>query len=131
MAIHECETCGLVHDHGEARVNPEVEIARLQAESAVEIARLQAHSERHVAEIQAEAQVESVEVAAEAQAESEAVAAMAGVEEAAAVAEVLEDHPEAAPILVPEPVEDEDDEMEPPDTGSHEAPSKPRGLGMW
>lgn len=64
MAIHNCPECGLVHDHGAPVQNPEVEIARINAESQLKIAQLQSRADKHVAEVVSEASLEATTVEA-------------------------------------------------------------------
>ena len=132
MAIHNCSECGLVHDHGVPQVNPEVEIARINAENSLKIAQLAARAEKHVAEVEAEADVEVTEVQADALIESAVVVAEA---EAEAAAESEAEAEGATPVVV---VQDNTDAVpaieEPPDfeESEHESePRKKRGLGMW
>lgn len=129
--IHSCPDCGLVHDHVQPPAeDPQVAIARIQAESAAEIARITAHSDRDWNETR------------------EAVAAIeadATVEAAAIEAEVIGDAIESAGVSEPDPViidvpgqpgpePDDDPEALPPAEGSpapEPAARKSLGLGMW
>lgn len=144
MTIHTCADCGLVHDHGVPMTNAEVEIARINAESAVRIAQLQAGAEKRVAEAYAEADVES------AKAEAKAIEAVYADEEADehvveainAVAVGLDPAGEEAPPMdeMPMPeivnVNENDDVTVPPhheDKAEHEdkAPKQKSLFGNW
>ena len=127
MAIHNCPDCGLVHEVTVPVQNPEVEIARINAESALAIARLQARTDRHAVETIAEAEQDI--------AETELETAVAEAEVVGAAIEAGMEPPEAEPIVItdPAPAEPEEDPLDMPDTD--EAPSSrgsaKRGLGMW
>ena len=126
-----CPDCGTGHDcedEAEGRPNPDVEIARINAERDVAVAKLAARQEREaletveeVAEIQADAEVES------AVAEAEVVAAAI---EGGAV-------PPPEPIVIDAPVINDDDQQAedaPPPAEGSEPPApkhKAAGLGMW
>lgn len=131
MAIHNCSECGLVHDHGAPQVNPEVEIARINAENSLKIAQLAARAEKHVAEVEAEADVEVIEVQADALVESAVVVAES---EAEAAAEADAEAEGAQPVIVVQDNTDEAPAMEePPDfeESGHESAPRKKGLGMW
>jgi hypothetical protein len=81
---HHCSACGDMHG-GEHRENPEVAIARIQAERDVKVAELQ-RGEFDKTELEAETEIAVAEIEA-----------AADVEEAAVKADVLEE------ILTPEP----------------------------
>jgi hypothetical protein len=132
MAFHECPECHLIHGDVSPQTNPDVEIARINAESALAIARLGASADKHVAEVEAESAVD----VAEAQAEVLG-AVLAAAPEGDASEEVEE--PQSGPVVVSTPIIDsgnEVEETEPPkreeNEGHHEeAPAKARGFGMW
>jgi hypothetical protein len=126
-----CSDCGTGHEcEGETgtRTNPEVEIARINADRDVAVAKLAARSARDelataegIAETQADAAVE----AAVAEAEVIGAAIEAGIA------------PEPEPVIIdaPEAIADEqlDDDAPPEVEGS--APPEPKakaaGLGFW
>ncbi len=66
MAAHVCESCGLLHDTPTMQENPEVAIARIQAETQLKIEQLRARTGRHIAEVEAETAEEIAETEAEA-----------------------------------------------------------------
>jgi hypothetical protein len=114
MALHQCADCGLTHDHpGEGGpVNPEVEIARIQADRDVKVAQLQHRDELaynetrvEVAGIEADAQVDTAAVQAEAIAEIVAAEGEADVEQTDTGPEpvIVEAAPEPGPDAPPPP----------------------------
>jgi hypothetical protein len=140
MAIHTCADCGLIHDAGIPQTSAEVEIARINAESAVRIAELGARADRHIADVQAEAAVdvahEEAGAVQDALADEEADEHVVDAINAAAAG--LADTGDSAPAPMPAPViqavdvdetsdaPPENEGSEPPETGK-----KSRGLGMW
>jgi len=130
--IHSCQECGVVHDHPTPQVNPEVEIARINAESALAIAKLQSRTDKSVSEIEAESAVE----VAEAQAEIMGTVLLA---EANATDEVADEVPESSPVVVSTPIIDSGNDIEeapePPKHDESEDEPKPKkrsfGLGAW
>lgn len=138
--LHGCPDCGLLHEAGELRTAPEVEIAKIQADAQIRMAELQSRADRHVADAYAEADVES------AKAEAHAVEAAMSDQEADehvadainAVAAGLDPVADAGPAPEPEPevvIQDTqiNDVPEPPKHEEHHAPSAPKkkGLGLW
>lgn len=124
--LHQCPECGLAHMSTERPSNPDVEIARINAESAYKIAQLQARTDRHAVDTLAEAELD----VAEAQADADVAQAEVIGEAVAAGAE-----PEEIPVILdePEPEPEVTDETMPPDVEdvpSHRGEHK-RGLGMW
>lgn len=136
MTIHSCPECALVHDHGQAPVNAEVEIARINAESALKIAQLSARAEKHVAEVEAEAEVE----VAVAETDGLVAAIELNAEEAAIAAEALEgaqeEAPAPAPVNAPVIIDSGNDEVPAPEHheehhDEEEAPKHKKSLGLW
>jgi hypothetical protein len=131
MAYHVCPDCGLGHDHVVPQVNPEVEIARINAENALKIAQLNARADRHIAEVQAESDVDIAEVTADA-----IVEAVTPPEVEEAPAEEADPEPGIAPSAIVVDTDVEPDVPAPPaahEEEHHEEPRKKsgRGLGMW
>lgn len=135
MAFHECPECGLIHGDMSPQTNPEVEIARIQAESALKIAQLQARADKAVAELETEAEVDVAEAQAEA-----VVVALSAEEEASEEVPVDEDPGLSAPVVIATDIDagnDDADELVPPHAEEHhesdESAPKPKksGLGMW
>jgi hypothetical protein len=130
MTYHVCPDCGLGHDHVVPAVNSEVEIARIQAESALAIARLQAKTDAHVAEVEAESAVDVAEAEAE-------VIATVFAEETAEVAEDAEAEEPAegmAPVMVFQDQDVEAPEVPAPPVAEepeHRETPRKRGLGFW
>ncbi len=125
-----CPDCGYSHDcvtGAEGRIDPAVEIARIEAERDIKVAQISARQDKawnetrvEVAEVEAAAEVES------AVAEAEVVAAAI---EGGAV-------PPPEPIVIDAPVINDDagpeDAPEPIEGSAPPAPSrKASGLGMW
>lgn len=125
-----CPDCGTGHEceaATEGRENPEVAVARIQADRDIAVAKLQARIQREelatdeaIAETQADAEVES----AVAEAEVVGAAIEAGVA------------PAPEPIVIDAPVINDDaepDDAPPPAEGS--APPAPKakasGIGFW
>src|SRR5487761_662550 len=129
--IHSCTDCGLVHDTATPQTNPEVEIARINAETQLAVAKLASRTENHVVETQAEADI----TIAEHEASALENAAAAGLQEEDIVEETN------APAVLNAPIVDsgdqQDDEvieapLEVDDDGFDEsAPKKSRGFRMW
>lgn len=125
--IHSCESCGLIHDDGVARIDPQVEIARIEAEARVAVAKLEARADQHVAEVEAESAVDVAEATAEV-----VTTILTAVDESDPVPV------EPAPVVDPGPtaiIVDTDVEPEVPappvhEEEHHEEPRK-RGFGMW
>jgi hypothetical protein len=131
MAIHNCDQCNLAHDASAPQEDPQVAIARINAESALKIAQLAARAEKHVAEVEAEADVEVIELQADAIVESAVVVAEA---EAEAAAEASAEAEGAQPVVVVQDNTDEAPAMEePPDfeDEGHSGPARKKGLGLW
>ena len=128
MTIHNCPDCGLVHDHGAPQVNPEVEIARINADNALRIAQLSARTDKHVAEVTAESAVEVTEAQADGDV---AVAEIVAPELSPAAPPDVE----PAPVVIaedPGPVDDTPEVEAPPEADvQHEHAPRKRGLGMW
>jgi hypothetical protein len=119
MAPHHCTGCGDMHG-GEHRENPEVAIARIQAERDVRVAEL-GRGEFNKTELEAETEIAVAEIDA-----------AAVVEEATVKAEVLEEiitpaEPDPEPVVVVEdqsaPAETEPDDA-PPEIEPAAAPSR-------
>lgn len=129
--LHSCPDCGLAHEApGPPPTNPEVEIARIQAERDVKVAQL-ANRQEHdwnetrveVAEIEGDAQVATAEA------------------EAAVIGEILNAEgadpagPEPIPIVVdgdPEPEPEPEPDVPPPPAAEESAPpAAKRPSGMW
>ena len=127
MAVHTCPDCGLVHDHVVPSVNPEVEIARIQAESAFKIAQLQARADKHVAEVQADADVDVAE------AQAEAIVEALTSEDVPAEEAAVEPEPEPVAIIQDTDITPEPDVPAPPahEEPEHHEPKKSKGLGLW
>jgi len=89
---HYCTGCGQMHG-GEARENPEVAIARIQAERDVKVAQLS----RTETTTWAEADVATAEIAAEAQVDEAVVTAEVQGE---MLDQILEPEPEPEPVVV-------------------------------
>ena len=125
-----CESCGTGHEcevETAGRPNPEVEIARINADRDIAVAKLAARQAREelataeeIAETQAEAEVE----ATVAEAEVVAAAIEAGIQ------------PEPEPVIIDAPTAiagDEPDDAPPPVEGSEPPAAKRKniGLGAW
>jgi hypothetical protein len=129
MAVHTCTDCGLVHDHVVPQTNPDVEIARINAESAFKIASLQSRADKHVAEVQAEADVDVAE------AQADAIVEALAVEEEPAEEAAVDAPPAPMAIIQDTDVEPESEVAPPPEHeegAEHESkPRKSKGLGLW
>lgn len=134
MTAHVCADCGMLHDAPVQTESAEVQIARIQAESALAIAKLTARAESHVAEVEAETQVEVAEVQAEA-----VVVALQAEEEAPEEEAVEDPGMMSAPVVIAQDIDagNEEDETAPPKAEEHQdedevdKPRKSRGLGLW
>lgn len=120
MALHTCTDCGLLHDHeGTPTANPEVEIARIQADRDVRVAELQ-RGEFNKTELEAETEIKVAEIEA-----------AAAVDEATVKADVLDDiltPPEPEPDPEPVVIVDDPEAAEPEeDTGPPEIEVAPPG----
>lgn len=127
MSAHVCEGCGMLHDMPVQIENPEVAIARINAESALKIAQLSARAETHAMELMAETDLAITELHTE-----------GDLAETALVAEALVEGVEPEPEVEPAPVvvmNDNDNTDEPtgeaPDLEDTPTPRKSGGFGMW
>ena len=132
MTAHVCPECQMMHDTPAAAApNPEIEIARINAERDKYVARVQARQVRD--------ELETDEAIAET--ETEATVAAAAVEAqiiGAALGDGQADETEPEPIVIDAPAIDEtvvDDDAPPPadEHSPHEPrePRKSRGIGFW
>ena len=127
MGFHACPDCGLLHGDLAPQTSPEVEIARIQAESAFKIAQLQARADRHVAEVEAESELDVATVTAD------AIVAAVTPPEPAEDAETIAPPVDPAPaaVLVDNTDVEQPEVPAPPVEEHDEKPKKKSGLGMW
>jgi hypothetical protein len=102
LSEHYCSACGQTHG-GHARKDPDVEIARIQAERDVEVARINRGMEATLATIGAETAIETTELEAAA---AVAIAEETGPPEAEPEEDtqaIIVEGPPAEPVPEPEP----------------------------
>lgn len=145
MALHACPDCGYIHGlETDAREDPSVLIARIQADKELAIARLQAGADKHVANVEAEATVEAAKAEAKAmeavysdqEADEHVVEAVNAV---AAGLDAGDDSEGSAditgPVLADIDVEQPDVPPPPVEHEEHEHKEKPKkkgfSLGAW
>lgn len=119
----------MLHDMPVQSENPEVAIARINAESALQIAKLAARTETHQTEVWAETDIAIAETTAEGDLAETALVAEALVEGVEPEPEV-----EPAPVVIMNDNEDETSvlpELPDAEVSHEETPKKSRGMGMW
>jgi hypothetical protein len=131
MSMHTCAEpgCGLVHDFpgGSVPPNPEVEIARINADRDVSVARLQARQDADWNETRVEvAGIEAGALVAEAEVTAEVIGAAI---EAGAEASVEGDEAGEPVIVVADPGAEEPAAPPPPELeGDNSGPKKSKGI---
>ena len=127
---HFCTGTGCEALHGSGGQNPDVQIAKINAERDVEVARIGRTETR----TWAEADVAAAEVQAAAMVEATAIQAEAAVDEAVVENEVLEEvvNPEPEPVVVvqQEAGPEEDEEAGTPPETTH-VPAEGKSKGWW